>query len=144
MCMKFVVAKTAIGARNIGQAPTQTATPSANVIGPRYIGLRVKRYGPRVTSARLVGEVGLISVPARRNSPAAQTGGMNASTTSAMPSGGEGKTGSWGQPSAKLKAAAATRKINVQIGGGSLSIMVPFAFPLAHSHLRNLHYRSLR
>jgi hypothetical protein len=47
-----------------------------------------------------------------------------------MPSGGNGKPGSFGQPSAKLKAAAATRKINVQIGGGSLSMMAPFAFPL--------------
>ena len=37
------VAKTAIGARNIGQKPTQMAIPSASVISPRYIGLRVKR-----------------------------------------------------------------------------------------------------
>src|ERR1700722_2320151 len=92
MCTKFVVAKTAIGARNIGQAPTQTATPSTNVIRPRYIGLRVKRYGPRVTSARLVGEVGLISVPSRRNKPAAQTGGMKAIATNAIPSGGNGRS----------------------------------------------------
>jgi len=55
---------------------------------------------------------------------------MNASTTSAMPSGGNGKPGVFGQPSAKLNAAAATRKISVQIGGGKLSIMAPCAFPL--------------
>jgi hypothetical protein len=31
------------------------------------MGLRVKRYGPMVISLRLAGEVGLTSVPSRRN-----------------------------------------------------------------------------
>ena len=54
MCTQFVVAKTASGARNIGHAPTQKAMPNVAITSPRYIGLRVKRKGPRVTS-RLTG-----------------------------------------------------------------------------------------
>src|SRR5258708_3486048 len=67
MWTQFAVAKIAMGARNTGQAPTHTAMPRVTITSPRYIGLRVKRYGPRVISSRLVGEVGLISVSARRN-----------------------------------------------------------------------------
>jgi len=50
-----------------------------------------------VTSLRLAGDVGLISVSSRRNRAKAQTGGMKASTTKAIPSSGEsGKPGMLG------------------------------------------------
>src|SRR5438552_12697071 len=66
MWTQFAVTKIAMGARNIGQAPTHTAMPRVTITSPRYIGLRVKRYAPRVISSRLVGEVGLISVSSFR------------------------------------------------------------------------------
>src|SRR6266478_6369124 len=74
MWTQFAVAKTAMGARNIGQAPAHTAMPRVTTTSPRYMGLRVKRYGPMVISLRLAGEVGLTSVPSRRNMMIAQTG----------------------------------------------------------------------
>src|SRR2546428_11745350 len=40
--------------------------PAYSVAIPTYMGLRVKRYGPRITNAE-VGLVGLGVVPARRN-----------------------------------------------------------------------------
>ena len=62
------VANTATGAMNIGQAPIHTAMPSARATRPKYIGLRVNWYGPPITSVRLDGEVGSISVRSRRKS----------------------------------------------------------------------------
>ena len=56
MWIQFAVTKTATGAMKIGQAPTHTAMPRVTITSPRYIGLRVKRYGPLVMSLRLVGE----------------------------------------------------------------------------------------
>src|SRR5216683_1187253 len=88
MWTQFAVAKTAMGARNIGQAPTHTAMPRVTITSPRYMGLRVKRYGPMVISLRLAGEVGLTSVPSRRNMMIAQTGRIQGTVTRAMPSGG--------------------------------------------------------
>src|SRR6516165_5730896 len=66
------MAKTAIGAMSIGQAPTQTAMPRVMVTRPRYIGLRLNRYGPYITSLRLVRDVGLTSVSSRRKTTTAQ------------------------------------------------------------------------
>src|SRR5229473_1141824 len=106
MWTQFAVTKIAMGARNIGQAPTHTAMPRVTIASPRYIGLRVKRYGPRVISSRLVGEVGLISVSARRNMMIAQTGRIQGTVTRAMPSGGSGKPGILGQSSHQLIATA--------------------------------------
>src|SRR5580700_9821143 len=108
MCPQLVVAKTAVGARNIGQAPTQMAIPSAKMTRPRYIGLRVSRNGPVMTSLRLVGDVGSISVPSRRKRTKAHTGSTKAATTKAMPSGANGKPGSLGQANNQLIAALTT------------------------------------
>src|SRR5258708_12951580 len=101
---QFGGGKTAIGARNIGQAPTHTAMPRVTITSPRYIGLRVKRYGPIEISLRLAGEVGLTSVPSPRNMMIAQTGRIQGTVTKAMPSGGSGKAGIFGQPSRQLLA----------------------------------------
>ena len=68
ICTQFAVAKMAIGARNIGHAPIQSAIPKVTRTRPRYIGLRVSLKGREVTSLRFTGEVGLISVPPRRYS----------------------------------------------------------------------------
>src|SRR5579859_3667712 len=122
MWTQFAVAKVAIGARNIGQAPTHTAMPRVTITSPRYIGLRVKRYGPLVTRLRLVGEVGLTSVPSRRNMMMAEIGRIQGTVTSAMPSGGSGKPGISGQPSSQLIATARSTKTSAQMGGGSLSM----------------------
>src|SRR5439155_16673100 len=121
MWIQFAVAKTAMGARNIGQAPAHTAMPRVTTTSPRYMGLRVKRYGPMVTSLRLAGEVGLTSVPPRRNMMIAQTGRIQGTVTRAMPSAGSGKPGILGQPSGQL-IATAKRTTRAQTGGGSLSI----------------------
>src|SRR6266478_5257840 len=122
MWTQFAVAKTAMGARNIGQAPAHTAMPRVTTTSPRYMGLRVKRYGPMVISLRLAGEVGLTSVPSRRNVMIAQTGRIQGTVTRAMPSGGSGKPGILGQSSCQLIAAAMRTKARAQTGGGSLSI----------------------
>src|SRR6478672_8744838 len=106
MWTQFAVAKAAMGARNIGQAPAHMAMPRVTITRPRYIGFRVKRYGPMLISLRLVGEVGLISVPSRRNMMIAQTGRIQGTVTRAMPSGGSGKPGILGQPSGQLIATA--------------------------------------
>src|SRR5437588_11325313 len=106
MWIQFAVAKTAMGASNIGQAPAHTAMPRVTTTSPRYMGLRVKRYGPMVTSLRLAGEVGLTSVPSRRNMMIAQTGRIQGTVTRAMPSAGSGKPGILGQPSGQLIATA--------------------------------------
>src|SRR6266446_7973514 len=74
-------AKMAMGARNIGQAPTHTAMPRVTITSPRYTGLREKRYGPMVISLRLLGEIGLTSVPSRRNTMIAQTGRIQGTVT---------------------------------------------------------------
>src|SRR5258708_25813220 len=80
--------------------------PRVTITSPRYIGLRVNRYGPVMTNARLTGEVGLTSVPARWNRTIAQTGGIKPSATSAIPSGASGRPGNLGQPTSQLLAAA--------------------------------------
>jgi hypothetical protein len=43
MWTQLAVAKTAMGAMNIGHAPIQTAMPRVRITRPRYMGLRVKR-----------------------------------------------------------------------------------------------------
>src|SRR5437762_12916158 len=106
MWIQFAVRKTATGARNIGQAPTHTAMPSVTITNPRYIGLRVKRYGPMAMSLRFVGEVGLTSVHSRRNKMMAQTGRIQGTLTRTMPSIGSGKPGILGQSSSQLIARA--------------------------------------
>src|SRR5437879_5939774 len=106
MWIQFAVTKTATGAMNIGQAPTHTAMPRVTITSPRYIGLRVKRYGPLVMSLRLVGEVGLTSVPSRRNKMIAQIGRIQGTITRTMPSSGSGKPGILGQSSSQLIAKA--------------------------------------
>src|SRR2546430_13109130 len=102
MWTQFAVAKTAMGARNIGQAPAHTAMPRVTTTSPRYMGLRVKRYGPMVISLRLAGEVGLTSVPSRRKIMIAPTRRIQGTGTKAMPSGGDGKPGIFGQPGGPL------------------------------------------
>src|SRR6516162_917269 len=109
MWTQLTVAKTAKGAINIGQEPIHTAMPRERATRPRYIGLRVNWYGPRVTSLRLAGDVGLISVSSRRNKTKAQTGGMNASATKAVPSSGSGRLGIVGQSSDQLSTTQSTR-----------------------------------
>src|SRR2546429_5150415 len=108
MWTQFAVAKTAMGARNIGQAPAHTAMPRVTTTSPRYMGLRVKRYGPMVTSLRLAGEVGLTSVPSRRDGMIAQTGRTQGTGTRAKPSAGSGKPGLFGQPSGHANVTAKT------------------------------------
>src|SRR4051812_21240582 len=76
------------------------------ITNPRYIGLRVKRYGPMAMSLRLVGEVVLTSVPSRRNKMRAQTGRIQGTLTRTMPSIGSGKPGILGQSSSQLIARA--------------------------------------
>src|ERR1700688_2803815 len=100
MWTQLAVAKTATGARNIGQAPTQRAMPRVMMVRPRYIGLRVRPYGPLTTSFLFCGEVGLSSVPAWRNLTTAHNGGAQPSRTRAIPSGGF--VGPGGQPSPQL------------------------------------------
>ena len=95
---QFVVAKMAIGARNMGHAPTQNATPNVIRTRPRYIGLRDSLKGPRVTSLRFAGEVGLISVPSRRNSIAAVTDKPIPRTMRTTPGQTSGKPGTRGRP----------------------------------------------
>ena len=91
MWTQLVVANTAKGAMNIGQAPTQTAIPRVRMTSPKYMGLRVNRYGPLVTSLRLVGEVGSISVCSRRNRKMAETGKMSADASRAIFHGRDGQ-----------------------------------------------------
>src|SRR6478672_8726482 len=122
MWTQFAVAKTAMGARNIGQAPTHTAMPRVTITSPRYIGLRVKRYGPLMMSLRLVGEVGMTSVPSRRNKMIAQIGKIQGTVTRTMPSNGSGKPGILDQSSCQLIAKAKRTYIRAQTGGGTLTI----------------------
>src|SRR5579862_4676630 len=121
----------------MGQAPVQTATPKVRISMPRYIGLRVTRYGPRMTSARLAGEVGLISVPSRRNRRNAQIGGMKAATTRTIPSSACGRPGRRGHPSAQLAAAAASISISAHTGGGNLNIALTIGVVLSLARQRN-------
>src|SRR5579872_4519460 len=107
--------------------------PNATTTRPRYMGWRVKRYGPPTTSARLASEVGSTSVPAWRNRKKAQAARPQPAKKIAMP------TVSWcggqairGQPSAQLSPAVTARKIIVQIGGGNFSIGV--ALPCRQPH----------
>src|SRR5258708_31416759 len=100
MWTQLAVANTATGARNIGHAPTQRAMPKVTMVRPRYIGLRVRPYGPLTTSFLFSGEVGLSSVPARRNITTAHTGGAQPSRTRAIPSGTFVRPG--GQPNVPL------------------------------------------
>ena len=96
------MAKTTNGTMSIGTAPTQMAMPSVKITNPKYIGLRVKRYGPAATSLRLLGEVGLTSVPSRRKRKIAHTGKINPAMTTAIPSATSGRPGTLGQPSHEL------------------------------------------
>src|SRR5437899_13111115 len=59
--------------------------PQYSVAIPKYIGLRVKRYGPQITNAE-VGLAGLGVVPARRNRYAALTARSTPPTRSPQPS----------------------------------------------------------
>ncbi len=69
------------------------AVPYNDIVGraglrttrPRYMGLRVNRKGPPVTSLLLVSEVELTWVPSRRNSTKAQTGAMKLTAMSPIP-----------------------------------------------------------
>jgi hypothetical protein len=94
----IAVAKTAIGARNIGQALAQKATPDATITKARYIGLRVNLKGPDVTSLRFAVEVGLISVPSRRKSTTAAAANVIPNTMSTTASQTSGKPGICGHP----------------------------------------------
>src|SRR5213078_5274271 len=58
--------------------------PRYSVAMPTYIGLRVRRYGPRITNAA-VGLVGLGVVPARRNRYAALAARSTPATRSPQP-----------------------------------------------------------
>src|SRR5437879_4427080 len=127
----------------------RAANSERRITSPRYIGLRVKRYGPRVISSRLVGEVGLISVSARRNMTIAQTGRIRGTATSAMPSGGTAKPRMSGQSSHQLIATAKRTQTRAQTGGGILSMggasvvqlaQLPVARPCQPKYLR-LKYR---
>ena len=98
MFTQFAVTKTASGARNIGHAPTQKAMPKVVITTARYMGLRVKLKGPRVTSLRFVVEAGLSSVPSRRNSTPSVDAQQIPATTSNTASGTSGRPGTRGHP----------------------------------------------
>src|SRR5215472_3061742 len=106
MWTQLAVANRATGAPNIGHAPIQIAMPRVRVTRPKYIGLRVNRYGPLVISLRLVGEVGSTSVPSRRKITMAQTGRIHEIATNKIPKGASGRPGTMGQPKNQLIAAA--------------------------------------
>src|SRR5271166_2056386 len=137
MWTQLAVANRAMGPPNIGHAPTQIAMPRVRITRPRYMGLRVNRYGPLVISLRLVGEVGSTSVPSRRKSTMAQTGGIHDIATNEIPRGASGRPGTLDQSKNQLIAAAVRTLIRAQIGGGSLSIS-------SYSNIRHLSARPLR
>ena len=101
MCTQFSMAKIAIGARNIGHAPAQKALPNVTRTKPRYMGLRVIRKGPDVTSLLFDVEVGFNSVSSRRNSSTAEAADVIPSTISTIASGicGGAQLGSTEEPS---------------------------------------------
>src|SRR4051812_18636731 len=98
MWTQFAVANVAIGARNIGHAPAQIATPRVIITRLRYIGLRVNRNGPDVTRTRFAGDVGLISVRSRRNSNAADMASRTPVAIRMTPSGTMGRPGTGAAP----------------------------------------------
>src|SRR5580704_15913777 len=95
-----------MGARDIGHAPNQKAIPRVTSTRPRYIGLRVNLKGPDVTSLRFVVEVGLSSVPSRRNSTAPDTLRATPATIRATAKGTPGRSGIGGSPRRRLSAKA--------------------------------------
>src|SRR5215472_14298580 len=106
MWTQLAVANRAMGAPNIGHAPTQIAMPRARITRPRYMGLRVNRYGPLAISLRLVADVGLTSVPSRRKRTIAQTGRIHEIATNEIPKDTSGKPGILDQSKSQLIAAA--------------------------------------
>src|ERR1043165_8099229 len=89
MKTEFVSRKRSTGTTKKGGVPKKSAIPSVTKIKLKYIGLRVCPKGPRVTSALLVGDVGMISVPAAANMRTAQTAIAMPETTSAIAVGVE-------------------------------------------------------
>lgn len=109
ICTQFAVANRSTGTANIGSDPTTKPTPNVSTTSPKYIGFRVKRYGPRMTSDLFVSEVGLSSVPSTRNSEAAQNARPRPTAIRAAPSQTTRRSINRRQGYIQLAAAAAIR-----------------------------------
>jgi hypothetical protein len=82
-CIVMIATNTGTTTNGVS-ASSASATPTSVVARPRYIGLRVKRYGPSTTIA-VDGVNGLSGVPRRRKRIAAVNPTPNPATISAMP-----------------------------------------------------------
>src|SRR5512135_1412527 len=79
------IAHTRTGASNNGhRRPNQQATPMYSNSNPRYIGFRVNRYGPSMTSA-VVGRIGTILVPDAQKRRMLQVASMTQENASTAP-----------------------------------------------------------